>query len=212
MTITDPQTPTHNQTQLMFQGLYEVQRKVYQGSVATGTLLKTVDTCYNGATSPCTTTPITVWLGEISAITTLPGGSGLLSKTEAYYDMYGQPYLIQEYGYGSGTVGSLITEDSLRELSYGKPSMVAVKTRTTYMVAQTNYTFDEGSATTTTNTPQHVAVTNPRGNITTITSQTSATTSLSKHFTYFDTGECADGNGRERCDNDLHIRSHDILW
>ncbi len=187
-TITDPQTPTHNQTRLMFQGLYEVQRKVYQGSIGSGTLLRTVDTCYNGAASPCTTTPITAYLYEISAITTLPGGAGLQSKTEAYYDIYGQPYLIQEYDYGTGTVGGLVRKTVFENYLYGKPSMVAVKDPNDVVVAQTNYTFDEGTPATTTNTPQHVSVTNPRGNITTITTQTSGSTSLTKHFTYFDTG------------------------
>src|SRR5262249_49616855 len=48
-----------NQTVIQFQGIYETQRKVYQGSAATGTLLRSWNTCYNGAASPCTGTAIT---------------------------------------------------------------------------------------------------------------------------------------------------------
>jgi hypothetical protein len=62
-TLTDPQS---NQTTFNFQEValgsivdgYETERQVYQGSSTSGTLLETVNTCYNGATSNCNTTAI----------------------------------------------------------------------------------------------------------------------------------------------------------
>ncbi len=45
ITVTDPEA---NQTVITFQGIYETERKAYQGSSATGTLLKTWTACYNG--------------------------------------------------------------------------------------------------------------------------------------------------------------------
>jgi len=47
-TITDPSTAA-NQTVVQFQGIYETQRPIYQGSQASGTLLQTINSCYNGA-------------------------------------------------------------------------------------------------------------------------------------------------------------------
>src|SRR5713226_4938587 len=52
-TVTDPQ---NNQTVVQFQGIYETQRQVYQGSSTSGTLLAKTNTCYNGSASPCTGT------------------------------------------------------------------------------------------------------------------------------------------------------------
>src|ERR1043165_9196077 len=50
-------------------------------------------------------------------------------------------------------------------------------------------TYDEaGTLTTTTGTPQHVTFTGSRGNLTTVATSANASTTLYRHFTYYDTG------------------------
>jgi RHS repeat-associated protein len=193
-TITDPQTtPAHNQTVLTFQGLYEVQRKVYQGSSATGTLLKTVDTCYNGSASPCTGTAIYLPITQVSAVTSLPGTFTLKSQTTTLLYSSGLPYEVDEYAYGSGAVGSLLRKTilaypipALGNNIQNRPSSVTVQNASGVTVAKTSYTY--GNATTPTSAPHHNSVSGDRGNPTTITYQTTGSTSLSRTFTYFDTG------------------------
>jgi hypothetical protein len=55
------------------------------------------------------------------------------------------------------------------------------------VVAQTNYNYDEGSVTAPANqpTPQHTSVSGSRGNLTSINYPVST---LTAHFTYYDTG------------------------
>lgn len=57
------------------QDFYETQRKSYQGTIASGTLLARSDRCYNGAsysaTSDCTGTAITLPISEIRSYATL---------------------------------------------------------------------------------------------------------------------------------------------
>jgi hypothetical protein len=55
-------------------------------------------------------------------------------------------------------------------------------------LASTSFTYDQGTPTPTTNTPQHIAISGSRGNLTTLTTSTSSSASLSKTFTYYDTG------------------------
>jgi len=71
-TITDPQG---NQTVILFQGIYETQRQVFQGSSAGGTLLRTWNTCYNGAAAPCAATAITLPITQ-RTVTDQYGSSG----------------------------------------------------------------------------------------------------------------------------------------
>jgi hypothetical protein len=194
-TITDPQTtPAHNQTVLTFQGLYEVQRKVYQGSSTSGTLLKTVDTCYNGSASPCLGTAIALPIAQVSAITTLPGTSTLKSQTTFLFYSNGLPYEVDEYDYAPGAVGSLIRKTATTYASPGnniqnQPSLITVQNPSGGTVAQTAFTYDEsGSLYSTSGTPHLATVSGGRGNATTIKSYTSATPYLTRSFTYFDTG------------------------
>ncbi len=101
-TVTDPQG---NQTVIQFQGIYETQRQVYQGSTS-GTLLLTTNTCYNAATSPCNGTAITLPITQRTVITTLPGN--LQSKHFDSYSAYGMPTESDDYDYGSGAPGALL--------------------------------------------------------------------------------------------------------
>ncbi len=201
-TITDPQ---NNQTAMQFQGIYETQRKVYQGSTS-GTLLATVDTCYNGSASPCTGTSITAPISQISTITSLPGSAALQSKTVNFYNSYGLSTEVDQYDFGGGAPGPLTRKSvttyntSLTNGIVDHPSTVQVYNGSGTLLAQTTYTYDEGSITGTSGTPQHVAVSGSRGNLTTLQQLVTGGTTLTQHYSYYDTGNVnvsTDTNGAQ---------------
>jgi RHS repeat-associated protein len=103
--VTDP---AGSQTTYNFQGLYETQRS---------NSVETVTTCYNGATSNCNTTAITLPIQERTATIS---AAGLKSKTDAFYDYnsttglsYGLPTKVDQYAYGSGVVGGFLRESMI---------------------------------------------------------------------------------------------------
>jgi RHS repeat-associated protein len=191
-TTTDP-TSSANQTVVQFQGMYETERKVYQGP-STGTLLQTVDTCYNSSASPCTTTAVNLPIAQTSRIVTLPGVSNLMSKVVNLYNGSGLPTEIDAYDYGPGAPPSsplrktVIAYAALGNGILSMPATVTVEDGSGVTKAQTTYTYDQGSVTATSGTPQHGAVTGSRGNATTISQLIQGTSTLSKTFTYYDTG------------------------
>jgi RHS repeat-associated protein len=182
-TITDPQG---NQTVVQFQGIYETQRQVYQGNTS-GTLLLTTNTCYNGATSPCNGTAITLPITQRAVITTLP--NNLQSKHINSYNTYGMPTETDDYDYGSGAPGALLRKITITYASLGNITAFP-QTVTTYngggtQIALTTFNYDETAVTTTSGTPQHVSVSGSRGNLTSINYPVSG---LAAHSTYYDTG------------------------
>jgi RHS repeat-associated protein len=188
-TVTDPQG---NQTAMDFQGIYPTETLVYQGSTS-GTLLKTSYTCYNGSASPCNSTAITLPISTRTHIVQWPGTSGLQSKTVTTYNSYGLVTEKDEYAYGAGGPGSiarktLITYASLTNGIVNRPATVTVEDGSNNIKSQTTYTYDQGTPTATSGTPQHVSVSGSRGNATTIAYLVSGSTTLSKTFTYYDTG------------------------
>jgi len=209
-TVTDPQ---NNQTTLNFQGIYETERQVYQG---TSTLLKATYTCYNGDVTPSNCNSFTVNL-PISRRTVFPQwpSGGLQSRNDTFFNNYGLVTELDEYAYGSGAPGplarrTLTTYATLGNGIVGMPSSVTVEDGSGIVKTQTNYCYDEatpsgtatcsatGAPTATSGTPQHVAVTGSRGNLTTIASAVSTSTTLGKTFTYYDTGNvntATDENG-----------------
>lgn len=107
-TITDPTTPTANQTVIQFQGLYETQRDSYQGAISPSNLLGTVKTCYNGNTLSCTSTAVTLPITQRTVFQVWPGTGGLQSRTDTMFNTLGQNTEVDEYDYGSGSPGSLV--------------------------------------------------------------------------------------------------------
>jgi RHS repeat-associated protein len=203
-TITDPTTPTSNQTVVNFQkdaaagssDFYETERQIYQGA-ATGTPLETLYVCYDTVGTPtpssCPTTAVTSPIARKTVFTYLPDSTGKEAERDTLYNSYGLVTEVDEYDFGNSTVGALIRKtvtsySSLGNHIVGNPSSVIVKDGSDNVVAQTNYTYDEGTVTTTTGTPQHSAVSGSRGNLTTIATQVNATQTLYRKFTYFDTG------------------------
>jgi RHS repeat-associated protein len=208
--VTDPQG---NQTVVQFQGIYETQKNVYQGLASNGTLLQTIFTCYNGSASPCNGTAIALPITQKSVITQL----GSLQMKKVYtFPSDGSSTLLEEddYDYGSGAPGALLKKTLYSYASLGAiksfPATITVCTPggtsptcngSGTPVLQTTNKYDETPVVTTTATPQLVNVgTSPRGNVTSTQALVQGTTTLTKHFTYFDTGNLqtiTDTNGAQ---------------
>ncbi len=186
-TVTDPQS---NVTTIQFQGIYETQRVVNQGST---TALKTTNTCYNGATSPCTGTAITLPITQRTAIITLP--NNLQCKHVESFSTFGMPTETDDYDYGSGAPSStplrkiLITYASLGSNINAFSQTTTVQNGAGTQIAQTTNNYDETTPTVTSGLPQHVAVSGSRGNLTSVNQWLNTTNAnLTSHMTYYDTG------------------------
>jgi hypothetical protein len=83
-----------NQTLYIFSDTAETGRQIYRGSIATGTLLRRVDTVRAGDGSPQTTTVILE--------------SNQQTKTETLFDQFGNPSAVREYAWGQGTPGPIV--------------------------------------------------------------------------------------------------------
>jgi hypothetical protein len=100
-TVTDP---AQNQTVIQFTaslnagftfpGALETERKINSGA---STLMETVDTCYNNASIPCTSSSgVTLPIINRTVQTTL---AGVAAKTYTTYNNYALPQVVDEYNY-----------------------------------------------------------------------------------------------------------------
>lgn len=199
------QDPDGNQTVYTFSGIYETQRKIYQGS-ATGTPLEQVVRCYNGIYpggtapnidwSPCVNqtvaTPITTQV-IYPAFST--GGSAYRwsAVVNSYDSTYGRLTWSDEWDWttGSATTPTRRTGISYASLGNGivdHPSQVTIEDGSNTVQAQTTYYYDQVGVTATSGTPQHVGVSGSRGNLTEIDRLVAGSTLLKQHSTYYDTG------------------------
>jgi RHS repeat-associated protein len=209
--VNDPKTPS-NETDITFQAdsstspthnFYETQRKVYQGSKSSGTLLSTTITCYNGQSvgtpSNCPTTAVSTPINRVTVFRYLPDSTGVVAETDSTYGGSGSLIgEVDEYDYsatvGSGAVGPLIrsTITSYASLGNGiadRASSVLIKDGSGVTRASTTYTYDDpGTLTTTSGIPQHISVSGSRGNLTSVAAQANGTTTLYRKYTYYDTG------------------------
>jgi len=192
-TVTDP---LGDQTVINFQGVlglggYETERQVYATG---GTLLETAYTCYNGGAPNCNATSIVTPITERSVYVEWPGTSGLEARTDTFYNANGLVTETDEYAYGAGAPGSIVRKTLITYASLGngivdKPATVTVEDGTGNVHSQTTYSYDQPpGVTATSGTPQHVAITGSRGNATTVSYLVQGSTSLSKTYTYYDTG------------------------
>jgi RHS repeat-associated protein len=192
-TVTDPEG---NVTVIQFQGIFETQRQIYQGS---STLLETTITCYNKNTTNCPTTAITLPITERTTFLQWP--SGAESKTNIFYNNYGLETEVDEYGYTAfGYRTTIVTYAPLGAIQ-NKPSTVSV-VYDKLVHASTTYCYDEaipsgtttcaavGPPTPTSGLPQHVAAPggNVRGNLTSLVRSVTPETTVGKTMTYNDTG------------------------
>jgi RHS repeat-associated protein len=200
--VTDPQV---NATVINFQQTYETERQIYQGSTS-GTLLRTVYTCYNGNAPNCNSTPVSVPITEKTLDVQWPGANGKYSRVNTLYNTYGLVTTIAEYDYGNGGPPStplrqtVTTYASLGNDIQNRPAQVTVYDSNSNIKAQTIYCYDEGTPsgsttcaaagapTPTTGTPQHTSISGSRGNATTVNYLVSGSTYLAQKFTYYDTG------------------------
>jgi RHS repeat-associated protein len=191
-----------NQTVIQFQGIYETQRQVYQGSSTSGTLLATTYTCYNGTAAPCSSTAVALPFTQRDVTVQLP--NNLQSKTTTLFNSYGLPTETDEYDYGSGGPPAsplrktLVTYASLGNGIVDHPATVTVCSAsgssascngTGTQVAQTSIAYDQTTPTATSGVPQHVAISGSRGNPTTVTRWINSTTSAVSTMSYYDTGK-----------------------
>jgi RHS repeat-associated protein len=199
-TISDPSTPS-NQSVLSFQTVtpvaggaaffYETEKQVYQGSTS-GTLLKTTFTCYNGAAVPCNSTAITLPIASRAHYVQWPGG--LESEAKTTYNSYGSVTEKDQYAYGAGAPGAIVRKTLTTYASLGNgivsmPATVTVEDGSSNVHSQTTYAYDQPpGVTATSGTPQQVAITGSRGNATTVSYLVQGSTSLTKTYTYYDTG------------------------
>jgi RHS repeat-associated protein len=198
-TAIDPQT---NQTVLNFIGIYPTEEQDYQGS---STLLKTTITCYNGSTpsgSPatCNSDSINLPIAQQTIYNEWPTGPE--SETNTMYNSFGLATEEDDYDYGNGSPGSLLRKTITAYASLGnnivnRPTSVTVCSAggtasacngSGTVVAQTTYQYDQGTPASSGISTQHATVSGSRGNPTTISYLVSGSTSLTRTFTYFDTG------------------------
>jgi RHS repeat-associated protein len=198
-TITDP---AFNETDINFQqdantgNYYETERKSYTGTSGGGTLLQTVDTCYNGAAIPCTGTSLATPFSSRQIQTTMNGAQSKSSLIDyCYQAITGTcagatelPYYIYEYDFG----GALLRSTAINYATnlgniYDQPSTVIVRDGNGTRVAETDYYYDQYSLTATT-APQHTSVSTPRANLTTVSRWLSTGGSASSVYHYDDAG------------------------
>jgi len=113
---------------------------------------------------------------------------------------YGNVIETREYDYGNGAPGPLIRRTHTSYLAFSNSSYLSanllnlVSSSTTYngsgtQVAQTSYTYDSGTLQASNITTQHVSVTTPRGNQTSVQRWLNTTGgTLNTNASYFDTG------------------------
>ncbi len=165
--ITDPTTPTANQTLIDFQkdggstsNFYETQRQVYQGSTS-GTLLATTTNCYNGNTSSCTTTAVS---SPISRRTQTIQLGNLQCKHDRFWNSYGMLTEADDYDYAAGAPGPLLRQTLITYANLGSnlnafTQTVTVKDGSGNIKSRQDTNYDQYSSFTESNcitgAPQH---------------------------------------------------------
>jgi len=189
-TITDP---LGNQTVMQFVQIYQTASNAYQGSVATGSLLETVSTCYDGITTNCTTASFGLPISQ--RVVTTQWANGSQRKNSYFYDT-STTLLTEEddYDYGSGAPGPLLKK-ILYAYGYwsdgtnSRLQTITIQNGSGTQVAQTTYNYDETTPVATSGLPQHVPVYVSRRNLTSRSQWLNTTgAQITSHATYFDTG------------------------
>jgi RHS repeat-associated protein len=182
-TITDPQG---NVTTDNFSGIYLTQSAIKQGS---STLLQTILNCYNAVFSNCATATVAPPIRQLDRYRYFPNLANP-GVSQFFYNSYGLMTQDTELDYVP-TVGinPYLVDTQITYASLGSivsfPQQVTVRNNAGSIVSQTSYNYDETAVATTSGTPQHVAVSGSRGNLTSIHYPAG---SLTSHFAYNDTG------------------------
>jgi RHS repeat-associated protein len=185
---------------------YDVQTKSYQGSSTSGTLLRTVQTQYNGQQDANSNTAINVV--PVQTTSFLPGGK--TSKVVNTYDagvtnadgqhvIFGSLLQKDEYDFSNALVRSTLNHYLWQDsATYQSNNFLALLASTTIkdgagsQAAQTTYTYDQGTVASSGIATQLVsppAGGNVRGNQTKVNHWLNTNNSfISSSATYFDTG------------------------
>ncbi len=175
---------------------YETQRQVKQGA---STVLATTTRCYNTNVVSCTTGGVSSPITQMDIYSSMPTQT---RASEIKYNSYGLVTSDAEYGYGvaigaappstSLVKKTSITYATLANGIVDRPSSVIVQdytTGTAKTIASMSFGYDENQLAGTLGTPQqNTTISGSRGNVTTVTTSTGATTSISRTLNYYDTG------------------------
>lgn len=197
-------TPENNQTVVSFlkgtpsgSGIsnpaplfFEVSRLTYQG-LTSGTLLRTVSTCYNNNCSGPTAVTLPVTARDITSF--FPDSTGKAMGSSETYSTLGMLTEARVFDYGalgSGARGSLLRKTTVQYASLGSifdhPEFVTTYDGANNIIGKTTYQYDQTAVTATSGTPNHLS--GNLGNVTTIWSRVSPTQSIPAYFNYYDTG------------------------
>lgn len=186
-TVVDPQG---NETDYLFFGQYQLQRKVFQLVSGVQTLLGTDVTCYNGNFANCTNvTSITPPITRTDIYWTPSGTGAKTTLTETIYNLAGQVTQTNVFDYGVN-VGAAPTGSPIRA------TMVTYDTSVPNSISPSCVQVTAGASpptcrTVTANTNALTTYTNynAQGHVGTISQWVSGTTSLSKNYTYTSNGQ-----------------------
>lgn len=185
-TITNVQDEKGNQGLYTFTAtsglLYETHRIVYSGNSSSGSVLMEKLTCYNNSSSNCDGASITLPFVEIDSTESYNGGSQKITKNR--YTGSGSLLSMSSIYDGS----TLLTQTTYQYTPLGKPVSVQVTDGSLAQVSWITYNYDETTPTATSGIPQHIAVSAPRGNLTTIRAYYNDTDPLITTASYYDTG------------------------
>lgn len=168
---------------------YQTSRSIYQGA-ATGTPVDARNTCYNGSSSPCGATAISLPISQIDTYDTVDGlktdgkrvyynsSSGMVTETDIY-----------DFG-TSGSRGTLLRKESLY-YGYNYPGDTTqdyVYDGSGNVAGLTVYNYDGSTPIVSSGVPQHIAPSGVRANLTSIQRYLNLSTYLTTTMTYEDTG------------------------
>lgn len=168
---------------------YETARSIYQGADS-GTPLLSRQTCYNAEAQPCTTTQFALQITQIDTYDNFNGKQerGLTAK----YNSYGLQTEEDDYDFGGASQrGSLLQEKAGVYSTSGIADLVQSNTvfdGSHNTEGLTIYRYDETTPVASSGVPQHIAVSGPRGNLTSVLNYTNSTTYYTTTYAYEDTG------------------------
>ena len=177
-----------NQTSYPSAVYYETARNIYNGP-KTGTAVISRQSCYNGATRPCTTSSFNMPISEIAMYETLDGKQ--THGSTIFFNAYGKPTESDTYDFNtSGSWGSKLEKEtwSYNTNFPGLPMEDDVYDGSTNQAAKTVYGYDAGTPRTSSGVPNHNAPTCPCGNLTSTTQYASSSLSYTSNTSYEDTG------------------------
>lgn len=167
---------------------YETSRNVYQGT-ASGTPVLAQNTCYNGASSPCSTDIFTLPVTHIDTYEVLDGTA--MHGHSASYNANGAQTDAATYDFGTASSrGSRLRWDIW---VYGGqiptlPTLHHIADSNGNDVGKTEYGYDGTTTTASSGIPQHVAASGARGNLTSVKQYASDGTYYTSSASYEDTG------------------------